>query len=118
MTERHSPERAVSARDAALVRMRRLTGGLIALAVALAGVFTGVAASSTHPRKLVRRVRHAAAPTTTPALPPPPAAPAEAVPAAPSGEEPGTVTPSPAPSAPVQPPVSAPSPPVVVSGGS
>jgi hypothetical protein len=117
MTERHSPERAVSARDAALVRMRRLTGGLIALAVALAGVFTGVAASSTHPRKLVRRVRHVVAPATTPALPSPPAAPAEAVPAAPSGDGSGTATPA-APSAPAQPPVSVASPPVVVSGGS
>ena len=48
MTDRHSTQRAVLARDAALRRLRRLTGALIAGAVALSGVFAGVAASSTH----------------------------------------------------------------------
>ena len=114
MSDRHSPERAVSARDAALLRMRRLNGVMIALAVALSGVFTGVAASSTHPRKVVRRVRRTVAQVTTPSLPPAPAAPAQAVPATPSDGGSGTATPSP----PAQPPVAAPSPPVVVSGGS
>ena len=77
MENRHSSARAVLARDAALRRLRRLTGGAIAVAVALSGVFAGVAAGSTHTKKAVpagqREVRSARA--TTPPLPPAPSAP-------------------------------------------
>lgn len=108
MNDRHSTQRAALARDAALRRLRRLTGALIAGAVALSGVFAGVAASSTHPRKVVRRPRREArAVTTTPPLPPEPSAPASAAPAQ-----------SAAPAPPAQAPVPTPEPPVVVSGGS
>jgi hypothetical protein len=110
MSHTHSIRRAVLERDAALRRLRRLTGGLIAGAVALTGVFTGVAASSTHPRKLVRagahpRVRRA---VSTPPLPPLPAAPESA----------SAPPPAPVPAPPAQAPTPAQAPPVVVSGGS
>jgi len=110
MSHAHSTQRAVLARDAALRRLRRLTGGMIAGAVALTGIFAGVAASSTHPRKLVRagarpRVRRA---VSTPPLPPVPAAPASA------SAPPPAATPAP----PAQAPTPVQAPPVVVSGGS
>jgi hypothetical protein len=109
MTDRHSTQRAALARDAALRRLRRLTGTLIAGAVALSGVFAGVAASSTHTQKrAVRRpLREARSVTTTPPLPPEPSAPASAAPAQ-----------SVAPTPPAQAPAPTPEPPVVVSGGS
>jgi hypothetical protein len=101
MTDRHSAQRAALARDAALRRLRRLTGAMIALAVALSGVFAGVAATSTHARKVVRRPRRIVRSAATPALPPASRAPQAAAPAPPA-----------------QAPVQAAAPPVVVSGGS
>jgi hypothetical protein len=100
MIDTHSTQRAALARDAALRRLRRLTGALIAGAVALSGVFAGVAASSTHTQKKAvpppqRETRNV---VTTPPLPPEPSAPASAAPAQ-----------APAPTS---------EPPVVVSGGS
>ena len=83
-------------------------------AVVLSGVFAGLAASSTHPRKIIRRYRvtpSASQKVVQPALPPP---------RAPSLS--GTATPPAAP--PPAPPPAAPAPapvtsaPVVVSGGS
>ena len=107
--DRHSMQRAAHARDVALRRLRRFTGGLIAAAVALTGAFAGVAASSTHPRKVVARTRRETrriTRVTTPPLPPAPAAPEQAA-ALPM-----------APSPPAGAPVATAAPPVVVSGGS
>jgi hypothetical protein len=116
----HSPEGAALVRDAALRRLRRLTGGMIAAAVALSGVFAGVAASSTHARKVVRSPRHVFRSVTTPALPPTPLAPAQAVrPSSDEGSSSSSPTPqSAAPAPPAQAPAPASAPPVVVSGGS
>ena len=104
METRDSSARAVLARDAALRRLRRLTGGAIAVAVALSGVFAGVAASSTHTKKAVPEVQHEvrSVTRTTPPLPPEPSAP------------PSSAAPQPAPA----PLVPATAQPVVVSGGS
>ena len=105
----HSIQRAASARDVGLRRLRRFTGGLVTAAVALTGVFAGVAASSTHPRKFVARTRGEArrvTRVTTPPLPPAPAAPEQAA------------APPPAPAPPAEAPVTTPAPPVAVSGGS
>jgi hypothetical protein len=100
MTNEPSTQRAVLARDAALRRLRRLTGGLIAGAVALSAVFAGVAASSTHSKKVAQKTQgEAPSVTTTPPLPPAPAAPASAAPT-------------------TQAPVPTQAPPVAVSGGS
>jgi len=107
MPDVHTTQRATLARDAALRRLRRLTGVLIAGAVALSGVFAGIAASSTHTRKVVRRPQREARSVTTPALPPEPSAPASAAPAQ-----------SPAPAPPAQAPAPTQEPPVVASGGS
>jgi hypothetical protein len=119
MNDGYSPERAALVRDAALTRLRRLTGGMIAVAVALSGVFAGVAASSTHARKIVRSPRRVFRSVTMPALPPAPSAPAQAVP--PSSDEGSSSSPMPqsaAPAPPAQAPAPASAPPVVVSGGS
>jgi len=98
-----TPARARLARDAALARLRRLSGVAVGIAVLLSGVFAGVAASGTHPRKTVRRL-----PTVRPrsqTVPPlPPARPPSA----------GSLAPPPAPPEPAVPA----SPPVAVSGGS
>jgi type IV secretory pathway VirB10-like protein len=106
----HAIQRAADARDVALRRLRRFTGGLIAAAVALTGAFAGVAASSTHPRKVVARKQSGEARgvtrVTTPPLPPAPPAPDQAA------------APPPAPAPPAEPPIATPVPPVVVSGGS
>lgn len=104
-----SSQREALARDAGLTRLRRLTSGAVGAAILLSGVFAGLAASSTHPRKVVRlsRARHLVpADASAPALPPPsePSAGVEAPPLAPP-----SAPPAPAP---------AESPPVVVSGGS
>jgi len=103
MTDRDSTERAALGRDAALRRLRRLTGALIAGAMALSGVFAGVAASSTHTqKKAVRRPQpETRSVATTPPLPPEPSAPASAAPAPPA-----------------EAPAPTPEPPVAVSGGS
>src|SRR5438105_3558381 len=117
MNSGHSPERAALVRDAALRRLRRLTGGMIAAAAALSAVFAGVAASSTHPRKVVRSTRRVFRSATMPALPPAPSAPAQAV--SPSSDEGSPSSPQPAaPAPPAQAPAPASAPPVVVSGGS
>jgi hypothetical protein len=95
-------KRATLARDAALRRLRRLTGVLIGGAVALSGLFAGVAASSTHTPKAVPPPRpETRSVTRTPPLPPEPSAPASA-------------TPTPPPQA----PAATQQPPVVSSGGS
>jgi predicted lipid-binding transport protein (Tim44 family) len=109
MHDAHTTQRATQARDVALRRLRRFTGGLIAGAVALTGAFAGVAASSTHKRQVLVRTRREArraTTVTTPPLPPVPAAPEQAA------------APPPAPAPPAAAPVSTPAPPVVVSGGS
>ncbi|TMK68648.1 MAG: hypothetical protein E6G50_14925 [Actinobacteria bacterium] len=103
-----SQHQATRARDAGLARLQRLTGAAIAGAVVLSGVFAGIAASSTHPRKVMRRGRAREAVQKAGPIPalPPTRAPSLAA------------TPAPAP--PPAPPAAAPtsSPPVVVSGGS
>jgi hypothetical protein len=103
--------RAIAKRDAASARVRRLTGVALAGAAALTGVFTALAAGSTHPRKVVRRVERprAAAVSRKPVVAPAP--PLVAADSAPAGQ---------AAEASAPPPVSAPpdAGPVVVSGGS
>jgi hypothetical protein len=113
------------ARDAALLRLRRLTAATVAGATALAGVFAGLAASSLPGRKggrvaqrppislrlpqahravrLPRATTHVAA-SVTAATTPAPATPAPS----------STAAPAPPPAAPAP----TPAPPVVVSGGS
>jgi hypothetical protein len=101
------PHRARAARDDGLRRLRRLTGAAVAIAVGLSGVFAGMAASSTHPRRAMRvpRTGRTSAPSA-PALPPA---------RAPGLEAPSqTATPTP----PAVSPALASSPPVAVSGGS
>ena len=106
-------------RDSTLRRLKIVTGVLLVVASALAGIFTGMAAGTTPRRKLIRVQPRAGAvrpkavlPRKRPRVPPPPPLPplgSQAAPAAP-----------PAPAAPAQPPAAAPpaAPPVVVSGGS
>jgi hypothetical protein len=116
--------RAAGHRDAAHVRVRRVTGGVLAAAVALfGGMASYVAGASSHPRKSRRAelaVRPATAqrrPTRTVAVPEAPPAPpllvAQAAPVPP---------PAPPPAPPLAPPEQAPAPvqapPVAVSGGS
>lgn len=111
MTQRVlDPGQAVAARSAAVRRVRRLTGVAIGVAAALAGVFTALAAGSTHHRRATvldpktstsRKLAAVVAPAPPlvglrDAAPPPPASSAPAP------------APAPAPAAP----------PVVVSGGS
>lgn len=100
-----SAQRAASARDAGLGRLRRLTGLTIGAAIVLSGGFAGIAAKSSAGHKAAaqsRRHRATSNEASAPALPPPRA--------------PSTA----APEAPAAPPASAPAPvaPVVVSGGS
>jgi hypothetical protein len=103
-------ERAKRARDAGLARLRRLTGAAIVVALALAAVFAGVAASSTHPRKLLRRTAGGSERPPVPRIGPEPKLPPPRTPALAAQ----------APAAPPAPPVAATpvSPPVVVSGSS
>jgi hypothetical protein len=98
---------AVARRNAALTRTRRVTGTSLLAGLGLTVLVSGVAAGSTHARKLVGHVTHATRrPATVPNAPAPPLVPARSVeaPAAPA-------SPAPAPA------VTA-APPVVVSGGS
>jgi esterase/lipase len=44
---------AIGEREAARARLRRATGGAVAVAVALGGVFAALAAGATHPKKTV-----------------------------------------------------------------
>jgi hypothetical protein len=103
------PQRARTARDRGLMRLRRLTTAAIAGALGLSAVFAGVAASSTHSRKPVRDVpvRSVHPLASTPLLPPA---------QAPSlGDD---SSPSPSPTPPASPPAASTSAPVAVSGGS
>jgi hypothetical protein len=97
------------ARDAARLRLRRLTQASVALMVAVGGAFAALAAGSTHTKKTVVRSQPVRARTNILAQAPAPPlvsarSPAASTPAAPA------------------PPVAAPTPsysaPVVVSGGS
>jgi hypothetical protein len=98
--------RAVVDRDAAIARVRRATTATLALATALVAAFAGLAATSTHSRKVVKRATTkgstAAATVQTPSVSPPPLQPS------------GSSTPSPAP--PAQTPTPSSSPPAAVSG--
>jgi hypothetical protein len=110
------PIRAAFARDAALARLRRTTRAAVAVSVALAGIFAGIAAASTHPRKVVYSSgRRLARPKETTVTPTTTAASTTTVN---PGDEEATPTTTVAPAPPVQAPVPATSPPVVVSGGS
>lgn len=102
--------RGARARDAADRRVRIATAGVVAVAAALTGVLAALASGSTHARRVVTRVEHVRARTTTrPVVAPAP--PLVGVNSAPA------VAPPSSPAAP--PAVAAPSePPVVVSGGS
>jgi len=111
----HVPDQlhAVAARGAAMRRVRRVTGAAVAITAALAGIFTALAAGSTHPRRAVQP-----GPSTPPVRVPrlgPVVAPApplvgvrEAAPAPPPSSSAPSPVPTPVPS----------STPVVVSGGS
>jgi hypothetical protein len=106
---RHPHRSAVLARDAATARLRRMTVGAFAGASALAVVFAGVAAGTTHAKKAAVRAVARTAPVS--------ALPAVKV-SAPSPTPPGGGTAVAAPAAPVQAPTPAYTPPVVTSGGS
>jgi hypothetical protein len=66
---------AILARDAADVRLRRATGGAVAVAVGLSAVFAGLAANATHAKKTTvrrsatRNVRQVRPLTVAPAAP-------------------------------------------------
>jgi hypothetical protein len=63
---------AIGEREAARVRLRRATGGAVAVAVALGGVFAALAAGATHPKKTVvpsTSAKKAPALTSAPAAP-------------------------------------------------
>jgi hypothetical protein len=99
--------RAIGAREAARARLRRVTGGTAAAAVALGGIFAAFAAGATHPKKAIE-------PTSTrsrrqlPALTSAPAPPLVTV-------APGSAS---SPTAPATAPTQSDQPPVVSSGGS
>jgi hypothetical protein len=98
--------RAVLDRDATIARVRRATTATFALATALVAAFAGLAATSTHSRKVVKattKKSSATATVQTPSVSPPPLQPS------------GSSTPSPAP--PTQAPTPSSSPPAAVSGG-
>jgi hypothetical protein len=103
------PRQAVADRNAALRRVRRATGAATGAAAALAGIFTAIAAGSTHHRHApVVNVTGSRRSSTPAAVVAAPAAPLVAVHAS-----------APPPPAPTPAPVPAPSvTPVVVSGGS
>jgi len=48
---------AVLARDAAYTRLRRVTGGVVAVAVGLSAVFAAVAANATHAKRTIVRTQ-------------------------------------------------------------
>jgi len=103
--------RAVGAREAARARLRRATAGVVALAVALGGVFAALAASATHPRKTVLPATSA---EKLPALTSAPAPPLVDVQSAESSNS----SSAPSQSAPATAPTPSYQPPVVSSGGS
>ncbi len=53
---------AASTRDAGIRRLNRLTALAVSLAAAAGGVFAGIAASSTHPRRAVGRTAQGVSP--------------------------------------------------------
>jgi hypothetical protein len=97
------------ARDAARLRLRRLTQASVALMVAIGGGFAALAAGSTHTKKTVVRTHPVKARTAI--LTQAPAPPLV------SAHSPASSTPA-APAPPVSAPTPSYSPPVVVSGGS
>jgi len=106
--------RSAQARDAAVLRLRRVTRLSIALMVAVGGIFTALAAGSTHAKKgtvarvSAYRVAPAAVLVEAPA---PPLVGSQSTPAAPSEAPASAPAPAPAPAPTYQQPV-------VVSGGS
>ncbi|MGZ4333424.1 MAG: hypothetical protein ACXVRJ_04040 [Gaiellaceae bacterium] len=100
--------RAVAARDAASTRVRRLTAVVTAVCVGSTALFAGLAAGSTHLRKVVRREHVPVAAARRQAPVHAPAPPLVAV---------QSSAPAPAPP-PVPAPAAVPQAPVVVSGGS
>jgi hypothetical protein len=104
----HQPS-AIVVRDAAIRRVRMSTGVAIALATALTGAFTALAAASTHAKKVVRRLETHR--TVTHRLPP-------VVAPAPPLVQLGSSSAAPPPSSPAPAPLPATAPPVVASGGS
>ena len=112
LDDRGELRREIGAREAARARLRRATGGAVAAAVALGGVFAALAAGATHPKKTV-------VPTTgdrkLPALTSAPAAPLVEV-QSPNGSS-SSAGPS-QPSVPAAAPTPSYEPPIVSSGGS
>lgn len=108
--ERPDVRGRASTRDAATIRLRRVTRASIAGAAALGGVFAALAAGSTHPKKTGQPQVRSASTTAAAAAPAPALIPAHAG----AGSETGSASPSPSPAAPAP----ASTPPVVVSGGS
>jgi len=108
---RESPDQpsAIVVRDAATRRVRMSTGVAIAIATALTGAFTALAAASTHAKKVVRRLETHR--TVTHRLPPVVAPAPPLVQLGSSSAAPPTSSPAPA-------PLPATAPPVVASGGS
>jgi hypothetical protein len=103
--------RAVLARDAALARLRGATHALVAGSVALAGLFAGLAAASTHPRKVIRRTGMSVAQPQQTII-------TSTTAATESSHDRASSATTVPPAAPVQTPTTTSSPPVVVSGGS
>lgn len=104
MAYEQTPVRAALARDRALARLRRLSGAALGAALLLSGAFAGIAANTTHPRKVVRRQTARPMPRN------------QAEPPLPSARPPSESVLAPPPSPPAPAPEA--SPPVVVSGGS
>jgi hypothetical protein len=102
---------AIGVREAARVRLRRATGGVVAVAVVLGGVFAALAAGATHSKRVAvsgTSVRKLPALTSAPAAP--------LVEVQPAGGSSSSSTPTQ--SAPAVPPTPSYAPPVVSSGGS
>jgi hypothetical protein len=110
----HDVRRAVAMRDAATARLRRVTAAAAAVGLGSTVLFAGLAAGSTHLRRVVHTRRPPARATHKPVRVEAPAPPLVAV----AGPAP-TPTPPPAPSpSPSPAPTPVTQPPVVVSGGS
>jgi hypothetical protein len=109
--DRGELRRAIGAREAAQVRLRRATGGAVAVAVALGGVFAALAAGATHSKKAGMS---ATSVRTLPALTSAPAPPLVEL-QAPGGSASSS---TPSQSAPAAAPTPSYAPPVVSSGGS
>lgn len=113
--ERAELRRALAMRDRAHQRLRGATGGAVAMALALSGIFAVLAAGSTYPKKKVV-VTRAAAPRRRSRVAPLPVAPAAPLVAAHQAASAPAAPSSSAPAASAAVPSSAPA--VVVSGGS